>query len=159
VDAAVRRVLWCGVTCHPADAGDEQCPRCGCSSLSCTVVWCYLPPGRCWPRAMSEVWMQQSVVYCGALCCRGRRAAVRTIQYNNTYRFIMPTVGGSKRYRLSVPWRSGLGCRHAGCLQHSHRRPPEMRGLRIRPWTDVDPPRVELPSAGGISSRRPRGDT
>ena len=31
-------------------------------------------------------------------------------------------------------------------------------GLRTRPRTDVDPPRVELPSAGGISSRRPRGD-
>ena len=25
---------------------------------------------RCWRRAMSEVWMQQSVMYCGALCCR-----------------------------------------------------------------------------------------
>ena len=30
--------------------------------------------------------------------------------------------------------------------------------LRIRPRTDVDPPRVELPSVRGISSRRPRGD-
>ena len=37
VDAAVRHVLWCGVTCHPADAADEQCLRCGCSSPSCTV--------------------------------------------------------------------------------------------------------------------------
>jgi len=58
-----------------------------------------------------------------------------------------------------------------GCLRVSHRRPPEMRGLRTRPRTDVDPPRfldpwlatkryatVELPSAGGISSRRPQGD-
>ena len=33
-----------------------------------------------------------------------------------------------------------------------------MCGLRTRPRTDVDPLRVELPSAGGISSRRPRGD-
>jgi len=33
-----------------------------------------------------------------------------------------------------------------------------MCGLRIRPRTDVDPPRVEVPSAGGISSRRHRGD-
>jgi len=33
-----------------------------------------------------------------------------------------------------------------------------MCGLQTRPLTDVDPPRVELPSAGGISSRRPRGD-
>jgi len=40
VDTAVRHVLWCGVTCHLADAGDEQCLRCGCSSRSCTVVLC-----------------------------------------------------------------------------------------------------------------------
>jgi len=33
-----------------------------------------------------------------------------------------------------------------------------MCGLRTRPRTDVDPPRVELPSAGDISSRCPRGD-
>ena len=55
-----------------ADAGDEQCLRCGCRSPSCTVVRCYLPPGRCWRRAVSEVWMQQSVMYCAALCCRRR---------------------------------------------------------------------------------------
>ena len=90
-----------------ADAGDEQCLRCGCSSPSCTVVrcylppgrcwqramsevwmqqsvvycgWCYLPPGRCWQRAMSEVWMQQSVMYCGALCCRRRRTVANSLQ-------------------------------------------------------------------------------
>ena len=49
--------------------------------------------------------------------------------------------------------RSCLGYRHAGCLQVSHRRPPEMCGLRTRPRTDVDPPRffytVQLSSAGG----------
>jgi len=28
VDAAVRHVLWYGVTCHPADAADEQCCAC-----------------------------------------------------------------------------------------------------------------------------------
>jgi len=34
-----------------------------------------------------------------------------------------------------------------------------MCGLRTRPRTDADPPRVELQSAGGgVSSRRPRGD-
>jgi len=33
-----------------------------------------------------------------------------------------------------------------------------MSGRRTRPLTDVDPLRVELPSAGDISSRRPRGD-
>ena len=44
---------------------------------------------------------------------------------------------------------AALGYRHAGCLQLSHRRPSEMCGLRTRPHTDVDPPRVELPSAAG----------
>ena len=51
--------------------------------------------------------------------------------------------------------------RHAGCLQLSRRRPPEMCGLRTRPRTDVDPPRFLPPSnchrQGGISSRGPRG--
>ena len=65
--------------------------------------------------------------------------------------------------RLSVPRRSCLGYRHAGCLQLSHRRPPEMCGLRTRPRTDVDPPRFLPPSnchrRRGISSHRPRGDT
>jgi len=37
---ATSNVLWCGVTCHPADAGDDQCLKCGCSSPSCTVVLC-----------------------------------------------------------------------------------------------------------------------
>ena len=59
--------------------------------------------------------------------------------------------GGIKRYRdpsvrLSVPWRSCLGYRHAGCLQLSYRRLPEMCGLRTRPRTDVDPPRFLPPS-------------
>jgi len=60
---------------------------------------------------------------------------------------------------LSVPWRSCLGYSHAGCLQLSHRLPPEMRGLRTRPRTDVDPPRFLDRTAigGGISSRRRRG--
>jgi len=46
----------------------------------------------------------------------------------------------------SVPWRSCLGYRHAGCLQMIHRRSPEMCGLRTRPRTDVDPPRLLPPS-------------
>jgi len=48
--------------------------------------------------------------------------------------------------RLSVPWRSFLGYRLAGCLQLSHRRPPEICGLRTRPRTDVDPSRFLPPS-------------
>ena len=47
--------------------------------------------------------------------------------------------------RLSARWLPATG------------RPPEMCGLWTRPWMEVDPPRVELPSDGGISSRRPRG--
>jgi len=81
--------------------------------------------------------------------------------------------GIARSVRLSVPRRSCLGC-----LQLSHRRPPEMCGLRTRPRTDVDPPRFLDPwtdadgliggetichrrtaISGGISSRRPRGDT
>ena len=53
--------------------------------------------------------------------------------------------GGIKRYRdPSVCLFQGAAAivyRHAGCLQLSHRR-------------TADPPEVELPSAGGISSRR-----
>jgi len=46
----------------------------------------------------------------------------------------------ARSVRLTVPLRSCLGYRHAGCLQPSHRRPPEMCGLRSRPRTDVDRP-------------------
>ena len=49
---------------------------------------------------------------------------------------------------------AAIGYRHAGCLQLSHCRPPEMCGLQ----TGLDPPRVELPSLGGISSRHPQGN-
>ena len=49
--------------------------------------------------------------------------------------------GIARSVRLSVPWRSCLGCRHAGCLQISHRRLPKICGQRTRPRTDVDPPR------------------
>ena len=45
-----------------------------------------------------------------------------------------------------MPWLSCLGYRHAGCLQLSHRRPPEMCGLRTRPRMGVDPPRFLPPS-------------
>jgi len=67
--------------------------------------------------------------------------------------------GITRSVRLSVPWRSCRGYRHAGCLQLS--RPPEVYGLRTHPRTDVDPPRFLDRTAigGGISSRRPWGDT
>jgi len=50
-----------------------------------------------------------------------------------------------------------LGYRHAGCLQLSHRQPPEMCGLWTRLWTDVDPPQFldQTAIGGGILSRRP----
>ena len=76
----------------------------------------------------------------------------------------MPTAlwghfGIARPVRLSVPRRSCLGYRRAGCLQLSHRRPPEMCGLRTRPRTDVDPSRffatVELPSAGAYRLAAP----
>jgi len=75
-----------------------------------------------------------------------------------------PALGGILEQRdpsvcLSVPWRSCLGYGHAGCLQLSHRRPPEMCGLQTRPQTDVDPPRFLDRTVIGISSRRLRGDT
>ena len=53
-----------------------------------------------------------------------------------------------------------ISYRHAGCLQLSHRRPPEMCGLRTRQRTDVDPPRfLDRTAISGISSRSHRGDT
>ena len=86
--------------------------------------------------------------------------------------------GIARSVRLSVPWRSCLGYRHAGCLQLSHCRPPETCGLRTRtrPRTDVDPRRFLDPwtdadgliggetichcrtavVGGSILSRRPR---
>jgi len=57
-----------------------------------------------------------------------------------------PTVSVCLSVCLFVPWRSCLGYRHAGCRQLSHRRPPQICGLRTRPRTDVDPPRFLPPS-------------
>ena len=70
--------------------------------------------------------------------------------------FMFPAVGGGiERYRapsvrMYVPWRSCVGYTHAGCLQFSDRRPPEMCGLRTRPRTDVDPPRFVNRTAIGV---------
>ena len=76
-------------------------------------------------------------------------------------RLIMPRHQGgqfgiARSVRLSVPWRSCLGYRYAGCLQLSYRRPPEMCGLR----PSADGRRsaaifatVELPSAAAGAYR------
>ena len=77
-------------------------------------------------------------------------------------RLIMPRHQGGGQFgiarsvRLSVPWRSCLGYRYAGCLQLSYRRPPEMCGLR----PSADGRRsaaifatVELPSAAAGAYR------
>jgi len=106
----------------------------------------------------------------------------RFIQYRQLALLCLPPYWGhfgiARSVRLSVPWRSCLGRRHAGCMQLSHHRPPEMCGLRTRPWTDVDPPRfcirgrtqmarlaaklyatVELPSGEGAYRLAARGAT
>ena len=73
------------------------------------------------------------------------------------YRFYPPALGTfwNSAIRPSVPRRSCLGYRHAGCLQLSHRRPPEICGLRTRPRTDVDPPRFsDLTAIGGGGAYR-----
>ena len=83
----------------------------------------------------------------------------------------MGVFGIARSVRLSVCLSHGaavcLGYRHAGCLQLSQRRPPEMCRLRTRPRTDVDSPRfldprwpdwrrnVELSSAGAYRLATP----
>ena len=59
-------------------------------------------------------------------------------------------VGIARSVRLYVSWSSCVGYRHAGCLQLIRRRPPEMCGLRTRPWTDVDPLRFLDRTAIGV---------
>ena len=67
-----------------------------------------------------------------------------------------PAMGGGYKWYcdLSVcpsPRRAAaLGYRYAGCLQLSH--------VWTADWTDIDLPWVELPSAGGTSSRHPQGN-
>jgi len=68
---------------------------------------------------------------------RHRRAAISDSAIRPSVRLSQP--------RLWARWLPAAG------------RPPEMCRLRTRPRTDVDPPRVELPSAGDISSRRSSG--
>ena len=70
--------------------------------------------------------------------------------------------GIARSVRLSVIWRICLCYRHAGCLQLSHHRLPEMCGLWTRPRTDVDPPRFMDRTAiggGGHIVSPPPGDT
>jgi len=128
----------------------------------------------CWCRACLRKWSQW-VLHQSPLAGRPlsltwshRRyclISMMTVSLPCAYSF--PALGGhfgiARSVRLSIPWRSCLGCRHAGCLQLSHCQPsPEMCGLRTRPQTDVG---LDLPrflnrtaiSGGGISSRPPPG--
>jgi len=63
-----------------------------------------------------------------------RSPSTASVQYLCLFEVIIPALaGGILKQRdpsvcLSVPWRSCLGYRHAGCLQLSHRRPPEICG-------------------------------
>jgi len=108
-------------------------------------------------------------------CCIAPRETNQSFA-NKCVRLVLCTGLLHSPVGLSVP-----GYRHAGCLQLSYHRPPEMCGLRTRPRTDVDPPRRLDPwtdadgligcettchrrttctiGDGGISSRRPRCDT
>ena len=127
-----------------------------------TAVRCYVgrrPATRQLPRNVVSARIshrQQSPVHRSALpdvLRRTRRTRPRTGASRSRLRtgkskenVVMPlALGGghfgiARSVRLFVPLRSCLGYRHAGCLQLSHRRPPEMCGLRTRPLTDVDPP-------------------
>jgi len=71
-----------------------------------------------------------------------RRGVLSNTAIRPSIRMSIPALG------VQLPWAIGTlaACSLATC------------GLRIRPRTDVDPPRVELPRAEGISSCRPRCD-
>ena len=75
-------------------------------------------------------------------CPRRRGSLIDTAIRPSVRLSVCPSVG----YSTLASWRSCPGYRQAGCLQAG--RPPEMCELRTRPRTDVDPPQVELPSAG-----------
>ena len=77
-------------------------------------------------------------------------ATVLPPMYEEINCYFVPLPGGhfgiTLSTHLSVPWHSCLGCRHAGCLQLIHRRPPKMCRLWTHPQTDVDLPRFLPPS-------------
>ena len=58
--------------------------------------------------------------------------AMRADERRTTRKLLCQSASGEElsdtAIRPSVPWRSCLGYRHAGCLQLNHRRPPEIRG-------------------------------
>ena len=96
------------------------------------------------------LWRDSLHVTCGLTACTPGSAPGPTLgnEYGKTLPLPPPCghFGITRSVRLCVPSRSCLGYRHAGCLQLSHLRPPEMCGLRTRPRTDVDPPRFLPPS-------------
>jgi len=69
---------------------------------------------RCWRRAMSEVRMQQSIMYCGALCCRHRW----TVEHS----LYCCTHWGTKEGRgdrAEFSWWGAWGPAHLGSLSGS----------------------------------------
>ena len=82
------------------------------------------------------------------LLCHPRRGRIGGVLSDNA---ICPSVPGRSCRRRAA----SLGYKHAGCLQLSQRRPPEMCRLQTRPRTDVDPLRVELPAAGAYRLAAP----
>ena len=65
--------------------------------------------------------------------------------------------GTARSVPLSVPWRSCLGYRHAGCLQLSQRRSPEMCGLQTRPPRFLPPSNCHRRGGGGHIVSPPPG--
>ena len=61
--------------------------------------------------------------------------------------FYAPAVSGIKRYRDPSVCLSQPGCGHADLAACSW---PDAGDVRTRPRTDVDPPRVEMPSGGRV---------
>jgi len=102
----------------------------------------------CYSRS-SEDWICRRFVYTPTGRCLPKHLSLRNhapLEPRPMPRPIGGHFGIARSVRLSVPWRSCLGYRHTGCLQLSHRRPPETCGLCARLRTDVDPPRFLLPS-------------
>jgi len=95
-----------------------------------------------------------------------KTAGVQTTNFlHSAFIYYAPAIAGIKRYRDPPVCLSQHRLQQAGCVAQLPRlsarwlpaasRPPEMCGLRNGPGTDVNPPRVELPSAGAYRLAAP----